>query len=307
MSFWSRFGKPIIIAALLGLTALVLFSASGRLEIPFFSSGIRFLSRPLTGLTQGLVDNARTYLIKRTYDQDLEAAFLQLSEEHEALKAEVLALSEASEENKRLLEQQKYIDTTPEHDFHAARVIGRHPDSSYMELVIDQGAKQGIRKWDPVVTAKGLIGYIVDTTDSTARVCTLLDTRCSVSGLVERSRDNGLVRGNMISGSNGDPCRMEFLPFDALLVPGDRVITSGMDQLMPKGLVIGNVTQISRNQGVTPSFASIQPAEDILRVENVLIMVDGTSEGKPDRLPIPTATPSAAPKASPTPAPQGGP
>ena len=73
-----------------------------------------------------------------------------------------------------------------------------------------------------------------------AKVLTIIDSRSAVSCLIERTRDNGVMRGQITEDSQSAECYVYYVQNIANVVPGDVLITSGTDSLYPKGLTVGH-------------------------------------------------------------------
>ena len=83
----------------------------------------------------------------------------------------------------------------------------------------------------------GLIGRVMDVKAGSCTVISIIDSRSAVAGMVERTRDNGICHGSLFVNDNDEMLRMNYLPTGSELNTGDRVITSGLDGIYPKGLL----------------------------------------------------------------------
>ena len=106
----------------------------------------------------------------------------------------------------------------------------------------------------------------------------IIDSRSSVSGTVERTRDNGVVNGSAQSTGTDGNCIMSFLPLEAELVPGDRVVSNGLGGVFPSGFVIGQVVEVSQQSSSTGKSVVIKPAVDFLHIEEVMVVKEKTQE-----------------------------
>lgn len=225
-------------------------------------------------------------------------------------QTEALRLSEMEKENDRLRELLGSMERMPDFEYVPARVIGADQGLWFKSLVVDRGAKDGIVKNMPVVAADGLVGLVTELGHNWALVRTLVDTQSGVSGIVERTRDYGIVKGNLLLGDETDMARMQYLPIDVELNPGDRVLTSGLDGVYPKGLVIGEIVEVARQQDSQQRYAVVNPAVDFNHLEDVAILLNAVTPLEALPSAAPTPTPSAQPRPSyiqgpptPTPAP----
>jgi len=93
------------------------------------------------------------------------------------------------------------------------------------------------------------------------------DPVSSVSGLLQRTRVTGIV-----TGDRGPTLRLRYLPLMADVAVGDRVVTSGMGGVFPKGVPLGTVTGVERKSGALFQEAVLEPAVDLSKLEEVLVL-----------------------------------
>lgn len=115
------------------------------------------------------------------------------------------------------------------------------------------------------------MGRVISSADSYAKVMTLIDLESGVPALVERTRQNGVVKLKGGTEDSGDALEMYYLPIDADVVPGDKILTSGIGGVYPKGLVIGTVTEVSAESG-TEKRVTVKSAVDFERMEEVMVI-----------------------------------
>lgn len=191
----------------------------------------------------------------------------RLAAEVARLRQENARLRPAAQENARLRGLLAFKRQQPFRTV-AARVIGRDPSRWFSTLLVDRGAAEGVARNDPVVTSDGLVGHVIETAGSWARVLLLLDPRSAVGVLVERSREAGVAEGQ------GQPAlHLKYLSRDADIQPGDQVVTSGLGQIYPRGLPVGTVVGVGRTAGALFQDATLQPAADLNHLEDLLIII----------------------------------
>jgi rod shape-determining protein MreC len=118
-----------------------------------------------------------------------------------------------------------------------------------------------------VLAPQGVVGQIADVSRAAARVVLVTDHNSGVDAIVQRSRARGIVQG----GTDGS-CYMNYLSRDADVVVGDRVLTSGLDGIFPKGVVIGEVSDVSRRHRGLLQTAAVRPSVALDRLEEVLVV-----------------------------------
>ncbi len=190
-----------------------------------------------------------------------------LRREVDFLKQRLNASNEVYSENTRL-KNSLYFKQKSALKFVCARVIARSADNWSSGVVIDKGSSQGIRKGLAAATYLGLIGRVVETTDSTSKIMLLNDPNLGVSSLIQRSRQEGLVCGTL--GSN---LIMKYLPEDANIKLEDVIVSSGLNETYPKGLLIGRVIDIGKEFSGLSRYAIIKPAVNLSDIEEVLVII----------------------------------
>ena len=209
---------------------------------------------------------------------DMIPQLFYMKEENENLKKQVAELLqykqnilEFQRENADLRNLLGFKERSFQYDLEAAEVIARDPSNWFNVILIDKGEKHGRKKDMAVITDKGLVGYTISTASNTSKVVLITDERSSVSAMLQRTRDNGMVKGTIDPAPSGY-LKMEFLPQDANLVKGDIVISSGLGGLIPKGIIIGEVAEANKESYELMQYAIIKPAVDFMKLERVFVI-----------------------------------
>ena len=137
-------------------------------------------------------------------------------------------------------------------------------------IVIDRGESHGVRTDLPVVTWGGAVGRVVAVNENHSKVRLLSDPSSGVGGVVQRSRANGLVVGRK---GRQVTLRMGYVPRFADLVLGDRVVTSGLDGVFPRGFGIGEVVAVREKPDGTRSV-ELRAEVDYRSLEEVLVLLE---------------------------------
>lgn len=187
------------------------------------------------------------------------------------LENQSVLIEELKLENDRLMRMLDFKIRSHQFDMEAARVIGRSPETWFNIIVIDKGKKNGIGVNMAVVTDRGLVARVDEVGESWAKARLIIDQRSAVSGMIQRTRANGVIKGGESSDGQG-LCRMVYLPENSNVVAGDLVISSGLGGVFPKGLVIGRIVEVKEDQDGLLKYAVVKPAVDLERLEEVLII-----------------------------------
>lgn len=191
----------------------------------------------------------------------------QLRSEVERLTREVALLQEAQAENARL---RGLVEFRAQLDLRtiAARVAMRDPSRWFTTMTIDRGAREGVRVRDPVVTADGLVGRVMEVYPTASRVLLISDPRSAVGVLVQSTRDAGIVEGQGQAA-----LLLRYVSRESTLQPGDVLVTSGLGGVFPRGLRVGTVVTVSSPAGALFQEATVSPAATLARLEEVLVIV----------------------------------
>ena len=152
-----------------------------------------------------------------------------------------------------------------------AQVIAREGVPWFRNLTIDKGQKDGVVLNAPVLGVGGVLGRVVAVGPTAAKVQLLLDRDCGVGVRIERTRTTAVVAGQVaFSDSGTSELLMKYVPVLADVVVGDVVVTSGLDQIYPKGLVVGRVRSVGKGSGLFKEVA-VQPSANFERIEEVMV------------------------------------
>lgn len=154
----------------------------------------------------------------------------------------------------------------------AARVIGRSLSNWYQGVILNKGEDDGIRVEMGVIMPTGIVGQIVRTAGATSIALLAIDPNVAVTGVVQRTRDEGIVQGT----SQG-LVRMKYIPPLSSVKKGDAVITSGLTGGFPRGVLIGEVSRVEESEDGLFQTAEIAPAVQFRQLDEVLIVLSPRS------------------------------
>ena len=222
----------------------------------------------ITPLERGLVwvqNGAGNIWHNYFYLRGVRAENRQLKEQIEQMRLEQVRLSEDAAQAHRLQAllafKEQYVLKTV-----AAQVIGSSGSDSSRILYIDKGENDGLARDMAVVTADGIVGKILQVFPSVSQVLLINDQSSGVGALLEKSRLQGVLKGT----ANGEVV-LERLMSDEQVQPGEKVLTSGGDQIFPKGLPVGTVVHVGGEKSLFLNIR-IRPAANLSRLEEVLVV-----------------------------------
>lgn len=196
----------------------------------------------------------------------------QLMTEIQELRAKLGTMTELELENKRLNDLLGFKQKTAM-ALLAAKVIGKDVLNEHSTIVINRGLEQGVRKNMAVLTVGGVVGYIFRTEANSSQIMLLTDRYAAIDAIIQRSRARGIVEGY-----TRDDCRMRYLKRDDDVKEGDLVVTSGLNNIFPRGFPIGTVTSTKRSKYGMSQEVEVKPTVTALNLEEVFIVLNANQE-----------------------------
>ena len=275
-SFFTRYKNPLALIALLLLQAIALATQVRRVADPSRpdSQNVRLLRLWVNGMASpaerasaftghGVRGAWENYVDLRRVRQENEALQTQLAQ----LRLERAAISEDAVQAQRLRTlldfRQHYIKATV-----AAQVIGTSGSDQSRLLILDKGADYKLQPGMPVITPDGVVGKLRDVFATTSQLLLLNDSTSGAGVLLQSSRIRAILRG-----SSQGTLVINNLTQDDRIKPGVQVLTSGGDQVFPRGLAVGTIESVKLDPDHLP-FTSIvlKPAANLTQLEEVLIV-----------------------------------
>lgn len=192
----------------------------------------------------------------------------ELKEKNSNLEQNLRELEIIRAENATLKEYLKLTEQYKEYTTVPAYIINKDISNYTDVFVINVGSKDGISNEMTVISEKGLVGHVISVTENTAKVQTIIDTSNVVSSIITTTRDSLICRGTL----SGNVLKATYIPTEANLVVGDKIETSGMGGIYPKGIHIGTIKEIVNTKNVTDRYMIVETAVDFKKIETVLVI-----------------------------------
>lgn len=202
-----------------------------------------------------------------------------VSRENERLLLEIERLSrernDLLEENKHFERIEKLIGSTgqKERPIVTAEVIGRDATQWSKMVFINKGTDHKVQANMAVMTDAGIIGHIIHASARTSKVLLITDSRSAVDSVFQETREPGVT-----VGTGQDVCEMKFVPIEANVKIGDKVLSSGLGGVFPKGLMIGRVVDVVKKKQGLFQNVTVAPSADLSRLEEVLVVLPDRGE-----------------------------
>jgi len=260
--------RVVLTSGILMLWALHLLSAGlapgARAEKP--SLGLLWMLKPVQTVEANIADDSTGFVHDYFDLVNVRQENKQLTEEVTSLESQRTRLAELEVENRHLsdlLELREVLST----EAVAARVIGADATEVSSTLILSEGSNDGLRRDMAVISTEGVVGKLIAVAPNASRVLLINDHNAGLDAFDQRSRARGIV-GGVLDGN----LTMKYVDRTEDVKPGDAVVTSGMDGIFPRGLLVGQITQVSQEGPGLFLNIDIRPAADFRKLEHVLIL-----------------------------------
>jgi rod shape-determining protein MreC len=192
-----------------------------------------------------------------------------LQQEVQRLRLEQASLAQDAAQGQRLQHilgfKEHYIDKTL-----PAQVIGTSGSEQSQVLYIDKGSDDGLQQDMPVITADGIVGKVKDVFPHTSQVLLITDPTSGVGVILQTTRTRGILKGR----AYGQLQVVDISP-DSRIKAGEPILTSGGDQIFPRGLPVGTVDRVIPDPEHDPLVdVLVHPAAKLFSLEEVLVITD---------------------------------
>ncbi len=264
--------RPLWFAAVLFVLCILLAAATmGDRKISYTDGLFRTAAMPVQERLHAAQSAVRAFFIRVFNPSELEQENEALRQKLNEQAAKLAFFEDTARENARLNELLNFADANGNLRFLTASVIGRGSNPYVDTLTLNVGTRHGIAEKMAVITADGVVGRVSEIGPTWCRVRTLSNDDMRISVMIQRTRDEGMYGGlvELPDGTLGS--KLYYLPSGADIRIGDTVITSGLDEVFPKGLLIGTVAALDEGKGIYDAI--VRWDADFSHLEEVLVLV----------------------------------
>jgi len=259
----------LFVAVIVGHIILISAQVNAKSGVPVLEQ-VTFglfaeVQRGASAFVGGVRHTRTSYVTLRGVNSENETLKRQLADTQIELQQQ-RALADRSRSLERLLELRDRLSL----DTAAAEIIAASATPDFRTVTIDKGTLQGLKADMGVIAPAGVVGRVVTPTARASKVQLLIDRNAAAGVLIERSRAQGVALG-----SGDDRLRLEYVAETGDVVVGDVVVTSGIDGIFPKGLVVGRVEAVDKNGAYRQ--ITVRPAVDFSSLEEVLVILTPTA------------------------------
>lgn len=228
---------------------------------------------PLSGSLYRLGNSFNSDYNKRESEDSLREQVEKLTAEIASLKVVNANQAELLEESAKLREQLNFLQAN-NYQAVVAAVVARESlveeSAGGQDLIVNRGAKDGVMIGQGVVSENGLIiGKVIAVKETSAKICLTTSPECKLAAaILNATRTQGITDGDM-----GLTIKMNYVPQLEKIAVGDTVITSGLGGKIPRGLVIGQVSEVRNESNEVWQDATIEPLINLNNLTVVTIII----------------------------------
>lgn len=201
----------------------------------------------------------------------------ELEKEIGELREKLADYDKLTAENKFYKEYLDIKDAHPDFKFAAATLISRDKNDPYGSFVINKGSNANIKQYDPVITDRGLVGYVSEVGINTSKVTTILSPDITLGAIDNRTNDSGVLSGTLALAEEGQT-RFYNLSRSCNIAIGDYVVTSG-EGIFPTGILVGTIQSIGSDEYNTSIFAAVKPFVQLDELREVMVITNFSGQG----------------------------
>lgn len=223
------------------------------------------------------VANEFTGRISERYDNveyyfRLKKANEQLTQENELLRNQLASNFSPADTSSTIIRDSVPYDTMGTYRTYAwrnAKVVNNSISLQNNYITIHRGEKQGVRKDMGVVSAGGVVGTVINTSDNFAIVMSMLHRQSSVSAKIKKTGEQGSVHWD---GESPSYVTMINVPKSVPVAPGDSIVTTQYSSYFPQGILIGTVADIVNDKASNFYTLRLKPATNFYTLEHVIVV-----------------------------------
>ena len=275
--FQSRGFKSISVIVCVLLVVSILFGTIGKKLSPQsnFLGAILVPFQKLGNTVSGGVDGLFTAVGRLDL---LEEENNQLREEIRVYREQLVEYDDYKRENEFYKQFLEIKEQNNDYTFQPATITARDNSDASGSFTIDAGSNDGVALHDPVITKDGLVGYVSQLGVAMSTVTTVLDPQLHVGALVSRTKEAGVVKGATELLERGC-CSLSYLSGTSAVTNGDYVITSGSGGIFPKGIIIGVVEEVKKEQASTSLYGVVKPVVNFDTLTQVMVITQFQGQG----------------------------
>lgn len=268
--FKNKLAVTIVVLSVAFLGIIVL-SIKGNSNI--ISSGVGGVISPLQKIVYTVNEKVKGYFDFFINFSNVKKENEELTAKNAELENKLIEYERMKDENTRLREMFDYSQTNANYDYLGCNIIGYSGGNISNGYIIDKGTKDGVEKDMVVITPAGLVGKVTKASSSFAIVQTILNENIAVAAMVESTDETTGILQGITDSKNKNLTELSNIPIESAIKEGDKILTSGLGEMYPKEIRIGEVISVEVDNVGIMKRAVVKPYVDFNKLEELFVVV----------------------------------
>ena len=268
--FKNKLAVTIVVLSVAFLGIIVL-SIKGNSNI--ISSGVGGVISPLQKIVYTVNEKVKGYFDFFINFSNVKKENEELTAKNAELENKLIEYERMKDKNTRLREMFDYSQTNANYDYLGCNIIGYSGGNISNGYIIDKGTKDGVEKDMVVITPAGLVGKVTKASSSFAIVQTILNENIAVAAMVESTDETTGILQGITDSKNKNLTELSNIPIESAIKEGDKILTSGLGEMYPKEIRIGEVISVEVDNVGIMKRAVVKPYVDFNKLEELFVVV----------------------------------
>ena len=268
--FKNKLAVTIVVLSVAFLGIIVL-SIKGNSNI--ISSGVGGVISPLQKIVYTVNEKVKVYVDGFINFSNVKKENEELTAKNAELENKLIEYERMKDENTRLREMFDYSQNNANYDYLGCNIIGYSGGNISNGYIIDKGTKDGVEKDMVVITPAGLVGKVTKASSSFAIVQTILNENIAVAAMVESTDETTGILQGITDSKNKNLTELSNIPIESAIKEGDKILTSGLGEMYPKEIRIGEVISVEVDNVGIMKRAVVKPYVDFNKLEELFVVV----------------------------------
>lgn len=264
--------KLAVTVIVLSVTFLLLIGYTSSKEIKGLEGSAGDALSPIQKITYGVNRGVKDFVDFFLNFSEVKDENEKLSEENNELKDKLAEYSDLASENERLKALLDFEEQKDQYNYISTNIIGIR-GSVLDGYIVDKGSDDGVKKGMIVIAADGLVGQVASVSDNWSIVECIINENIAVSVMPESTRENtGILQGYTDGKTNERLTKISYLPMDSQIKEGDVILTSGLGQVYPKEIRVGEVISVEEDKVNVMKSAVVKTYVNFDTLEELVII-----------------------------------
>lgn len=268
--FKNKLAVTIVVLSVAFLGIIVL-SIKGNSNI--ISSGVGGVISPLQKIVYTVNEKVKCSFDFFINFSNVKKENEELTAKNAELENKLIEYERMKDENTRLREMFDYSQNNANYDYLGCNIIGYSGGNISNGYIIDKGTKDGVEKDMVVITPAGLVGKVTKASSSFAIVQTILNENIAVAAMVESTDETTGILQGITDSKNKNLTELSNIPIESAIKEGDKILTSGLGEMYPKEIRIGEVISVEVDNVGIMKRAVVKPYVDFNKLEELFVVV----------------------------------